>query len=194
MSNIQDRQRTLEVKIRPYSSQNNQERPDQKGVSRVHLCRDALLDLKLDSGQPCFLWKTTETEEQRREAIAWLTSEKSLSRKVIQISKTFQDQCGFKLGDDLIIKASGAQCVAPAESIFLRDISAQGLDATPELSEEDRHHWEWFLRESLCMLSFFVLLLRDQFQVFINRRSSTSICGELEEGSRLCSPWKSKIF
>jgi AAA family ATPase len=154
MSIIQDTQKTLEVKIRPYSSQNNQERPDQKGMSRVHLCRDALLDLKLDSGKPCYLWKTTETEEQRREAIAWLTTEKSLSRKVIQISKTFQEQCGFKLGDDLMIKATGAPYVTSAESIVLRDISAQDVDATPELGEEDRHHWEWFLRESLCRLSF----------------------------------------
>lgn len=40
-------QKTLEVKIRPYSGQ-NQERPDQKGISRVHLCKEALLDLSMD--------------------------------------------------------------------------------------------------------------------------------------------------
>lgn len=152
MSNIQETQKTLEVKIRPYSNQTNQERPDQKGVSRVHLCRDALLDLKLDSGRPCYLWKTTETEDQRKEAIAWLTTEKYLSKKVIQISKTFQELCGFKLGDDLNIKATGSPYVAPAESIILRDITAQELDATPELGDQDRPHWEWFLRESLCRL------------------------------------------
>jgi hypothetical protein len=39
-------QKTLEVKIRPYSGQ-NQERPDQKGISRVHLSREALLDLSM---------------------------------------------------------------------------------------------------------------------------------------------------
>lgn len=154
MSNTQDTQKTLEVKIRPYSNQSNQERPDQKGVSRVHLCRDALLDLKLDSGKPCYLWKTTETEDQRREAVAWLTTEKSLSRKVIQISKTFQEYCGFKLGDDLIISGTGHPYVTPAESIILKDTSTQGVDGVPELSEEDRPHWEWFLRDSLCMCHF----------------------------------------
>lgn len=152
MSNIQDTQKTLEVKIRPYSNASNQERPDQKGASRVHLCRDALLDLKLDSGKPCYLWKTTETEDQRREAVAWLTTEKSLSKKVIQVSKTFQDLCGFKLGDDLIVKATGASYISPAESIILRDITAQNSDSTVELSEDERPHWEWFLRESLCRL------------------------------------------
>lgn len=159
MSIIQDTQKTLEVKIRPYANQNNQERPDQKGVSRVHLCRDALLDLKLDSGKPCYLWKTTETEDQRREAIAWLTTEKSLSRKVIQISKTFQEHCGFKLGDDLIIKATGAPYITPAESIVLRDISTNGVDFIPELSEEDRRHWEWYLRETLCRSGVHFVLL-----------------------------------
>lgn len=149
MLNIQGMQKTLEVKIRPYSNPNNQERPDQKGVSRVHLSRDALLDLKLDSGRPCYLWKTSETEDQRREAIVWLTSEKSLSKKVIQMSKAFQEVCGFKLGDDLNIKATGSSGIAVVESIILRDVTAQEADTILELGDEDRHHWEWFLRESL---------------------------------------------
>lgn len=152
MSNTQDTQKTLEVKIRPYSSQNNQERPDQKGVSRVHICREALLDLKLESGQPCYLWKIGESEDGRREAIAWLTAEKSLSKKVVQISKTFQEACGFKLGDDLNIKAAGTLSIA--ESIVLKDVTAQDADAAPELGEEDRPHWEWYLRESLGTFTF----------------------------------------
>ncbi|KAE8442096.1 hypothetical protein EG329_003854 [Mollisiaceae sp. DMI_Dod_QoI] len=150
MSNIQDTQKTLEVKIRPYSNQNYQERPDQKGVSRVHLSRDALLDLKLDSGKPCYLWKTSETEDQRREAVAWLTTEKSLSKKVIQMSKTFQELCGFKLGDDLIIRGTGYSYVTPLESIILRDVTTREVDTISELRDEERSHWEWFLRESLA--------------------------------------------
>jgi len=152
MSNIQDTQKTLEVKIRPYSSQNNQERPDQKGVSRVHICREALLDLKLESGQPCYLWKIGENEDEKREAIAWLTAEKSLSKKVVQISKTFQEACGFKLGDDLNIKAAGTLSIA--KSIVLKDVTAQDIEAAPELEEEDRPHWEWYLRESLGRFTF----------------------------------------
>jgi AAA family ATPase len=147
MSNTPNTQKTLEVKIRPYSNQNNQERPDQKGASRVHLCREALLDLKLDSGQSCYLRKVDDAESERREAIAWLTTEKSLSKKVVQMSKSFQEACGFKLGDDVKISAGGA--IEVASSIVLRDITAQELDTTPELGDQDRSHWEWFLRENL---------------------------------------------
>jgi AAA family ATPase len=148
MSNTpQDTQKTLEVKIRPYSSQNSQERPDQKGASRVHLCREALLDLKLESGQVCYITKLNESESKRREAIAWLTAEKSLSKKVVQMSKSFQEACGFKLGDDVKISAGGVMDVAA--SVVLRDITAQDLDTIPELGAQDKPHWEWFLRESL---------------------------------------------
>lgn len=153
MSNTpKDTQKTLEVKIRPYSNQNNQERPDQKGASRVHLCREALLDLKLESGQICYLRKTAESENEPREAIAWLTAEKSLSKKVVQMSKSFQEACGFKLGDDVEISAGGAAPVAT--SIVLRDITVQELEAIPKLREQDKPHWEWFLRESLSKYLF----------------------------------------
>ncbi len=149
MPNTSDTQKTLEVKIRPYSNQNNQERPDQKGVSRVHVCREVLLDLRLDSGQPCYLWKTSENEESKKEAIVWLTGEKSLSKKIVQMSKTFQEAYGFKLGDDLNIRAAGT--LAVAETIILTDITSRDVETTPELSDEDRPHWEWFLGESLGM-------------------------------------------
>lgn len=144
---LQDSQKTLEVKIRPYSNQNSQERPDQKGASRVHLCREALLDLKLESGQVCYVTKVNEPDGERREAVAWLTGEKSLSKKVVQMSKAFQDACGYKLGDDVKISTGGSLDVAT--SIVLRDITAQEFAATPELSSQDKPHWEWFLRESL---------------------------------------------
>jgi len=147
MSNTQDTQKTLVVKIRPYSNQNSQERSDQKGVSRVHLCRETLLELRLDSGQPCYLWKTGESLDQRREAIAWLTTEKSLSKKVVQMSKTFQEACGFKLGDDLNISAAGT--LATADVVALRDVTTQEQDTVPKLGDEDRPHWQWYLRENL---------------------------------------------
>jgi AAA family ATPase len=147
MWNTQDTQKTLEVKIRPYSNQTNAERPDQKGVSRVHLCKEALFELQLEAGQPCFLWKSGN-EDQKREAIVWPTAEKSLSKKVIQMSKTFQEACGFKLGDDLNISAAGG-AVDVADVIILRDVTAEAVDAALELSSQDRPYWEWFLRESL---------------------------------------------
>jgi AAA family ATPase len=146
MSNTQSTEKTLEVKIRPYSNQNNQERPDQKGVSRVHMCKEALMDLGLQPGQAIYLWKRDERSDTRREAVAWLTAEKNLSKKVVQISKTFQEVCGFKLADDLIIGAAGN--VNTAESILLRDIT-EGSEPVPELGSEDKPHWEWYLRENL---------------------------------------------
>ncbi|KAH8802819.1 putative ATPase family gene 2 protein [Xylogone sp. PMI_703] len=147
MAASSEAQKFLEVKIRPYASQNNQDRPDQKGVARVHMCRDILLDLRLDPGQPCYLWKTDQDPSKRREAIAWLTSEKALSKKVIQISKSFQEACGFKLGDDLYISSAGS--IKPAENVVLRDISIQEPEKLPELAAQDRVHWEWYLREAL---------------------------------------------
>ena len=146
MSNTQDTQKTLEVKIRPYSNQNNQERPDQKGVSRVHMCKEALMDLGLQSGQACYLWKKDEGSDTRKEAVAWLTAEKNLSKKVVQVSKTFQEVCGFKLADDLVIGAAGD--INIAESIVLRDVS-EGSEPVQELGSEDKPHWEWYLRENL---------------------------------------------
>ncbi|RDW77025.1 AAA family ATPase-like protein [Coleophoma cylindrospora] len=144
MSSLITSEKTLEVKIRPFSS-GVQERADQKGVARVNLCKESLLDLRLESGQPCFLWKEGG---QKREAIAWLTAEKSLSKKVIQVAKTFQEVCGFKLGDDVFISAAGS--LASAENITLRDMSATEVDGVSDLSPEERPHWEWFLEESLA--------------------------------------------
>ena len=146
MSNTQDIQKTLEVKIRPYSSPNNQERPDQKGVSRVHMCKEALMDLGLHSGQACYLWKKDESLDTRKEAVAWLTAEKNLSKKVVQISKTFQEVCGYKLADDLVIGPAGS--VNIADSIILRDVT-EGLEPVTELGSDDKPHWEWYLRENL---------------------------------------------
>ncbi|RKF81131.1 ATPase family gene 2 protein [Golovinomyces cichoracearum] len=155
MSNIINcTKKTLEVKIRPISSQNNHERPDQKGISRVHLCKDALVELNISPGQVCYLRKLENDEEKKcdhqkkREAIAWLTTEKSLSKKVIQISKTFQEACDFKLGDYLTLEAAGTLCIA--DVIVLKDLTIDNsTDNIPMLEEADKSHWEWYIRELL---------------------------------------------
>lgn len=155
MSNGQSTQKTLEVKIRPYTNPKNHERPDQKGASRVHLSRDALYDLRLDSGQRCYLWKIGEDENTRKEAIAWLTPESSLNKRVIQISKVFQDASGFKLGDDLYICPAGNMEVA--ETVSLREILGErkikdGKEEPtfpPELETEELSHWSWYLGDHL---------------------------------------------
>ena len=106
------------------------------------------MELGLQSGQACYLWKRGETSDKKSEAVVWLTSEKNLSKKVVQMSKTFQEVCGFKLADDLVIGAAGN--VNIAESIVLRDVTiAEGGEPVPELSKEDIPYWEWYLRENL---------------------------------------------
>ncbi|KAK0111390.1 AAA+-type ATPase [Cadophora gregata] len=147
MSKIQDAQKTLEVKIRPFANQNFKDRPDQNGVSRVYLSSTALSELNLKPGMLCHIWKKDELEHEKKEAIAWLTTEKSTNKKVIYMSKTFQDVCDFKLADDLLI--SGAGVLGIAGSIFLRDITQQESADTLDIEDEDRPHWEWFLRENL---------------------------------------------
>jgi AAA family ATPase len=155
MSDTQDAEKILEVKIRPYSNPNSPDRPDQKGVSRVRLCAEALFELKLEAGQPCFIWKS-EHEDQKREAIAWPAAEK-LSKKVIQMPKAFQEACGFKLADDLNISAAG-RAVDAADLIVLRDVTVEAVGTTLELSDQDRPHWEWFLTESLSRSNFHLIV------------------------------------
>jgi hypothetical protein len=145
MSNIKDPQKTLEVKIRPFQN-STLERADQKGLSRVHLSKEALFDLKLEAGQPCLLWRVGEDDGQKIEAIAWPTSEKSLGKKAAQITRSFQEICGLKLSDELKISAGGS--LQMIESVVLKDIT--GLDTLSELKDEEKSIWVWSLKECLC--------------------------------------------
>lgn len=139
----------IEARIRPYSGNNNQERLDQKGVSRVYLCKEVLTALKLDPGQVCYLSKIDEIGSpiQKREAIIWPTHEKNLSKRVVQVSKTFQEACGFKLGDNVLIEPAGT--IHESENVVLKDVTTLISEDTPELEEHDKSHWEWYIRENL---------------------------------------------
>lgn len=148
MSHSKDVHKILEVKIRPFSNHNSQELRDQRGVSRVHLSKEALFDLKLESGQPCYLWKKGTSGNQKREAIAWLASEKTLGKKALQMTRTFQEVCGFNLADDCHICAAGPLRVA--ESVVLRDLTPKENDTIPELAGDLKANWVVFLREQLC--------------------------------------------
>jgi AAA family ATPase len=144
MSNIQDA-KTLEAKVRPWS--NLKERTDLKGVARVHLSSHALQDLGLKPEQACYLWKAGEAPETRRQAVAWYSHDNSMRKNVVQISKTFQDVCNLKLGDDLKLSAAGT--LAIAESIILKDLTAQE-DDNKEILELDRPMWESYIADNLC--------------------------------------------
>jgi len=147
-------QKSLEVKIRPYPNQ-SQERADQDGASRVFLAMNTLLDLGLNSGETCYVWKLPPVggeevveKPEIREAIAWLSTEKNLSRKVAQVSKVFQEACGFKLGDELGIASGGGVFPKVVGSVVFRDVSVD-KESLPLLDEEDRPHWEWHLTKHL---------------------------------------------
>lgn len=141
--------KTLECKIRPYGNANTQERPDQKTLARVYLSTEALRELGLSPGMPCFLWKVNEISDRRRSAIIWNTTEKQLSKKVVQMTKTFREATGFNLGDDIKICAGKTVDIKLAESIVLRDVTSEDTEGFYELPEEDKTHWEWYLKENL---------------------------------------------
>lgn len=140
--------KVLEAKVRPW--QNPKERTDLKGVARVHLSSHALQELGLKPEQACYIWKAEEPPETRRQAIVWYSHENSMRKNVVQMSKTFQDVCGLKLGDDLKITAAGN--LEAAESIILKDVTTQDESnkETSQIPEEEQHMWESYISDSLC--------------------------------------------
>ncbi|KAG4027110.1 hypothetical protein MFRU_033g00800 [Monilinia fructicola] len=133
----------LELKIRPYQAQ-SQERPDFKNVARVYVCTDVLLDLQVKSGETCYLWKSSEGEHTRREAVIWLATEK-LSRKVVQVSKAFQEACGFRLSDEVLNIAGGGE-LSVAKEILIKDVGmVEGV--MPELKGRVKVGWECILED-----------------------------------------------
>lgn len=152
MENSQEPDRTLEVKIRPFSNPKYQEPPHQNGAARIHLNSEALRELDLKAGQLCYLWRADEGLKHMREAIVWPTNEKSMSKKIVQMTKPFQEATGFKLADDLKICATAIanQAVKVADVISLRDITGKDV---PELTEEETFCWQWFVKREYLSMS-----------------------------------------
>ena len=150
MADLQNMQRCVEVKIRTLP---NTERSDRKDVSRVFLSMDALIELRLEAGQPCTVWKL-EDAESKREAIAWPSAQK-INKNVMQMFKSFQDHCGFRLEDRIAVAPAGP--LMTADSVVLRDMSGGAA-----LEDKDRQHWEWYLEDKLgmCGLISFIFPFR----------------------------------
>ena len=143
MGNLNIGQKCIEVRIRTLP---NTERSDRKDVSRVFLSMDTLLDLRIEAGQPCSLWKAGEVGDdaaKRKEAIAWPSAQK-INKNVMQMFKTFQDHCGFRLEDTIAVTTAGP--LMTADTVVLRDVTAGKA-----LEEKDKEHWEWYLEDKLCM-------------------------------------------
>lgn len=144
MSNIPDTQKTLEVKIQLYGGQ---ESPSQKGLSRVYMSAENLMNLQLKSGEACYIWKSEDGFEKRREAIAW-ASEKKLPNTVVQATKTFLGMCHFELNNQ--VKICPGPSLTTAESVSLEDITpGLGTDRIGPIEDEDLIYWEWHLKDSL---------------------------------------------
>jgi len=147
MSITQNAKKTLEVKIIPFGNK-VQENSKQRGLARVYMTNDALADLNIAPGQQCYVWKKGEDETTRREAVAWNFANTDRKKKTeVQITKTFQEICGFKTNHDLYISAGGELLVA--DVVTVSEILSQEV-TIPEL-RDDRHHWEWLLKDPLCM-------------------------------------------
>lgn len=157
MSNIQDA-KALEAKVRPW--QNPKERTDLKGVARVHLSSHALQELGLKPEQTCYFWKTGDSPGSRRQGIVWYSHENSMRKNVVQISKTFQDVCGLKLGDDLKIIAAGS--LELAKSVVLKDVTALE-DNIKELSEAELPVWESYIADTLCRSNLYFTLSSSRY-------------------------------
>jgi hypothetical protein len=106
---------------------------------------DTLLELRLEAGQPCSVWKV-EDADSRREAIAWPSAQK-INRNVMQMFKSFQDHCGFRLEDRIAVAPVGP--LVTADFVVLRDVSGGTA-----MDEKDRAHWEWYLEDKLGMSDF----------------------------------------
>lgn len=126
-----------------------QERQDQRDVSRVFLTAEALMTLGLNPGERCRLYKVDETYGHRPEAIAWTALQKPLNNNIVQMYKTFQTYCGFSSEDKINIAPTGAVLVAL--SVTVTEVISDDEEAkiALPLSEMDRPHWEWFLKECL---------------------------------------------
>ena len=125
----------------------------------MNMALGTLLDLGLESGQTCYIWRVGDTFDSKREATAWLAAEKNLSRKVVQLSKAFQEACGFKLVDELNICSAGGAFPRIAENVLLRDVTAEEDDAVSELTETERPHWEWYVGHQLSMYLYLKIYL-----------------------------------
>lgn len=151
MPDVLKKSKMLEFKIRTYSP--GQERQDQRDMSRVCFNADTILEMGLVVGQPCYIWKIEEGENQRREAIVWQAYQ-NLNKNVMQMNKSFQEVLGLKYEDRIGVARGPSLQNAPY--VVVRDITAP-----LSLSARDRPHWEWCLEDKFGMPFLFILRFKN---------------------------------
>ena len=133
-----------------------------KWASRLYLPQKEYIALTggLDGGKPCLIETISQDGNPgqspiRREATLWISPDKNLSHKVVQMTAHFQEACGFHTYDLVKISLSG-ETVADAESLTLRELQAPAADqesVIPPVEDEEKGHWEWLSRIFLGWLT-----------------------------------------
>lgn len=137
----------VQVRIRPVPSPSDKSGDKTlKGASRIYVNKENLLELTgtaLENGKPCFVEKTLDDgKATTREASLWAAADPKVSRGVVQMSKPFQDACGFKLGDEVRVIYTDGQAVPEAEEVVFEDVTT----GQPEIKKEHLTFLEWNLK------------------------------------------------
>lgn len=142
----------IEVKVRPIANADKSATDKSlKGTSRIYVSKENLYELTgtaLENGKPCIVEKTlSDGKVVKREASIWVAPG-NLSRAVAQMSKPFQDACGFTLEDRIRIVYTEGRTICDAEEVILEDVT----EKQEAISDEDRPFWEWTLQGHLMGL------------------------------------------
>ncbi|KAI9681498.1 MAG: AAA+-type ATPase [Caeruleum heppii] len=154
---------------------------------RLLLSRSALLLHKLQSGEPCRLYRDGQFVGC---ALAW-PGEDGVDDKVAQTSRVLQKAYGLSLRDKLTIERCD-QPLQAATKISLRDVSDDKL--APVLPEADVEHWTWFLE--LPISNAEVVVPRMVFeQVALKGQRRSFRVDQIDDGQRhiACHQQKTKI-
>lgn len=148
------------AKVRPVLKWDSaQEKSSLQGVAKVWVNKDTLILLTggVESGKRCWVERIalaassgpldgSNVAEQeaipiRRQALLASSPDKSIGQNVIMMTEAYREACGFKLGDQVSIKAHEDVVVPPAETIELEPLE-------PIENETEMGSWEgaaWFL-------------------------------------------------
>lgn len=117
-------------------------------MARVYLTKEALLELNIEIGGSCYLWKDADVQNTKQEAVAWNTAQKNVTKDEIQITKEFKAVCGFKDKDILKVSAGHGR-LRVAEVVTVVEIVKQEPQA-----ECDRLPYQCILENECC--EFFI--------------------------------------
>ncbi|KAK5938923.1 AAA+-type ATPase [Knufia obscura] len=114
------------LKCRPSEVDNKDYRED----AMIFMSAPQMLSLKLRNGDLCKL----EFKDQAAVlAVAWITSKSELKEGLVGVSKWLQDQCGLKLGNDVLVTKAGET---------VQEVASISMKCLDDLDEERKQLWE----------------------------------------------------